>query len=133
MAIEINKIKEIYEGTYFLSSDSLAKDILHKILDKSVKYVWGINHKEYGVTWKSVPCQIYEQDFSNVFVRNVNMEFLMKTEDFCKILPRLKHTNFHLIQTNRIPPYYLDINRIKGKTLYELLKNYLSFLCCSVA
>ena len=50
------------------------------------------------------------------------MEYLMRTEDFCKILPTLKHTDFHLIQTNIIPPYYLDVNRIKGKTLYDLLK-----------
>ena len=51
----------------------------------------------------------------------------MNTSDFMERLPYIQD-NLHIMQINKMPPYYLNLNRIKGKTRYDLLKTETDYL-----
>jgi hypothetical protein len=59
MAIEINKIEEIYKGHYQVILDFPSPNDLTKILDTSYKYVWGIEHNEDSLEWEKYDYLLY--------------------------------------------------------------------------
>lgn len=127
MAIETNVIKEIYKGHYSLLLDFPTKDILYSLLNRSYKYVWGINYKWCGCGWNPFPFNLFDEKMPSLNVRNVQMDFLLETDDFIKLIPYIEG-ELHIVQINNIPPYYLDLNRIKGKTKFDLLKRDTDYL-----
>lgn len=127
MNIEINVIKKIYGEHYFMLLDFPTIDILNYIIDESYQYIWGVNYEKQGCVWETESYNLFDKKWNELYTRNVSMEFLMKTSDFLERLPYIKD-NLHIIQINKIPPYYLDMNRIKGKTRYDLLKKETDYL-----
>ena len=57
----------------------------------------------------------------------MNMDFVMETSEFIQWIPEA-NTNLHILQVNNLPPYYLDLNRLGGKTRYDLLKKETDYL-----
>ena len=57
----------------------------------------------------------------------MKLDFLVSTSEFVKWIPSIK-SNLHILQVNKIPPYYLDMKRITGKTKYDLLKKDADYL-----
>ena len=55
------------------------------------------------------------------------MEYLMETSDFLQLIPEI-HQTVKIIQTNIIPPYYLNLKQLSGKGKYDLLKNKIDYL-----
>lgn len=127
MEIKTNEIKDIYKGHYFMLLDFPTIDILNYMLDKSYQYVWGVNYEKHGCKWEKDSCKLFEKEWDGLYTRNVNMEFLMNTSDFMERLPYIQD-NLHIMQINKMPPYYLNLNRIKGKTRYDLLKTETDYL-----
>lgn len=127
MAIETNIIKEIYKGHYSILLDFPMTDILYLLLSNSYKYVWGVNYAWCGCSWNPAPLTLFNKDVSGLDVRNVKMDFLLETDEFIKLIPFI-NGNLHLIQINNVPPYYLDLNRLKGKAKYDLLKKETDYL-----
>ena len=127
--IEVNKIKEIYPGHYFVLLDFPAKEDLYEIVDLSYKYIWGFNHIENGTEWKKYPYNLFGKSISEMKIeaRNMQFEYIISTNDFVKLVPNINQT-ISIIQTNIVPPYYMDINRLKGKGKYDLLKNKIDYL-----
>lgn len=129
MEIEINKIKEIYNKHYFVLLDFPTPNDLFKILDRSYKYVWGVEHSENKTEWKDYDYYLFDKKNENIKIkaRNLRMEYLIKTDDFFKIIPNI-HQTIRIVQTNHIPPYYLDINKLEGKPKYDLLHQKIDYL-----
>ena len=127
MNIEVNVIKKIYGEHYFMLLDFPTINILNCILDESYQYVWGINYEKQGCIWKKDSYNLFDKKWDGLYTRNVSMEFLMKTSDFMERLPYIKE-NIHIIQINKMPPHFLDLNRIKGKTRFDLLKKETDYL-----
>jgi hypothetical protein len=129
MAIEINKIKEIYKGHYQVILDFPSPNDLVKILDTSYKYVWGIEHNENLLEWKKYDYCLYGEKVKSdvVFTRNMEMEYLMETSDFLQLISNI-HQTIRIIQTNVIPPYYMNLKQLTGKGKYDLLKNKIDYL-----
>ncbi|NDP22426.1 MAG: hypothetical protein GZ091_15280 [Paludibacter sp.] len=127
--VNCNEITILYEGHYQLILDFNSKLDIIKILDTSYIYVWGINHVEDSVNWATYNHTLYEHktDDYGIQVRNIQMEFLIKTQDFVNFIPFIKQT-INIIQTNKVPPYYLNLNRLKGKGKYDLLKKEINYL-----
>lgn len=123
------EITILYEGHYQLILDFQSKLDIIKILDTSYTYVWGINHIENSVNWANYNHTLYECDIDicGTQARNIQMEFLISTQEFIKLIPFIKQT-INIIQTNKLPPYYLNLNRLKGKGKYELLKKEIDYL-----
>jgi hypothetical protein len=129
MAIETNKIKEIYKGHYQVILDFPSPSDLTKIIDTSYKYVWCIEHNENSVEWEKYDYHLYGKNIKSdtVFARNIEMEYLMETSDFLQLIPEI-HQTVKIMQTNIIPPYYLNLKQLSGKGKYDLLKNKIDYL-----
>lgn len=101
---------------------------LENILVRSCRYVWGIEHNEGRTSWMPYQHTLFGEkiDSKNILARNIEMEFLMDTNTFIELIPKIGQT-IHLIQTNIQPPYYINLDRLKGKQKYDLLKNKLNY------
>lgn len=127
MEIEINKIKEIYPGHFYVLLDFPTLDLLGDILDESYKYVWVVNYGLQGCDWHKDSYHLFDESIKDAQIRNLKLDFIMNTSDFIKWIPCIKN-NLHVLQTNKIPPYYLDLERITGKAKYDLLKKDVDYL-----
>ncbi len=117
-----NQIKEIYKGHFQVILDFPTTNDLLKIVDPSYNYIWGVNHVENRTEWANYKGELFGQVIStnNLQTRNTIMEFLISTKDFIPIIPSI-HQTVYIVQSNLIPPYYLNLNKLQGKTKYELL------------
>lgn len=124
-----NEITTLYDGHYQLILDFQSKLDIIKILNTSYKYVWGTNHIENSVNWTNYHHTLYECEISTngAQARNIQMEFLINTDEFIRLIPFIKQT-INIIQTNKLPPYYLNLNRLTGKGKYDLLKKEVDYL-----
>jgi len=129
MRIETNKIEEIYKGHYQVILDFPNQNDLIKILDISYKYVWGIEHNENSLEWEKYDYHLYGEKVNSdvVLARNMQMEYLIETSDFLRLIPNI-HQTIKIIQTNVIPPYYMNLSQMKGKGKYDLLKDKVDYL-----
>jgi len=127
--VNCNEITKLYEGHYQLILDFHSKLDIIKILDTSCKYVWGINHIENSVNWATYNHTLYECEIDNseILVRNIQMEYIISTEEFINVIPLIKQ-KINIVQTNIVPPYYLNLNRLNGKGKYDLLKKEINYL-----
>jgi len=126
--VEVNKINEIYSGHYQVILDFPSPGVLNNILDSSYNYVWGFQHNEIRSSWEKYEYTLFGQKgFEKGFARNVQMEFLIDTKSFLKLIPNIKQT-VHLVQTNVLPPHYVDLNRLSGQKKYALLKDKVDYL-----
>jgi len=126
--IEVNKIIEIYAGHYQVILDFPTPSDLKNILDISYSYIWGISHNELRSSWQKYDYTLFGQKgFKNAYARNIQMEFLIDTKSFCDLIPNIKQT-IHLVQTNILPPHYVNLSRLEGKQKYNLLKDKVDYL-----
>lgn len=127
--VETNSIFEIYQGHYQVILDSPSPQFLENIIDASYKYVWCFEHEENGCSWSPYYHTIYSRDSFDfeVLCRNIKMEYLIETKNFLTLLPSIKGSVL-IVQTNVIPPYFLDLSRLQGKTRYDILKSSIDYL-----
>lgn len=126
--IQTNSITEIFPGHYQVILDFPSSSDLIHILDSSYKYVWGIKHQEFLSTWKPYQYTLFGQfiDSKEFYARNMEMEFILDTSSFLDIIPNINQT-IQIIQTNILPPHYINLSRLQGKQKYDLLKSKLSY------
>lgn len=127
--VETNKIIELFEGHYQVILDLPEKPDLLKIIDLSFQYVWIFGHTENEVEWSDYKHSLYGvfDDLSEVKMRNAKMEVLLKSEMFFKYIPYISQT-VKIVQTNIIPPYYLNLDSLDGKSRYDLLRSKVDYL-----
>lgn len=128
--METNKISEIYKGHFQVILDFPTQNDLYKIISNDYQYVWGIEHKEIRSSWKDYDFTLFDVKISSnnfLMARNVEMEFIIETIDFLKIIPSINQT-VKIVQTNIIPPSFLDLKQLRGKSKYDLLKNKVDYL-----
>lgn len=127
--VHVNKIEEIYKGHYQVILEFPDALVLEKVLDMSYKFIWGINHNEVRSSWSPYGHSLYGKMLDNepVQVRNMSMEYLMNTADFIKVIPHINQT-VKIVQTNIVPPHYMDLNRLQGRTKYDLLRDRVDYL-----
>lgn len=127
--IEINKIKEIDKGIYFVLLDYLTKDKLKQIINQEYKYIWCVDHVENPHEWRAYNYSLYSQFgiSQNVKARNITMEYYMPTSDFLNLI-QFVNNSLTIIQTNSEPPSYLNLRELNDKSRYRLLKSKADFL-----
>ena len=127
--METNVIKEIYKGHYQVILDYPTSKDLVNIIDVSYKYIWGISHIENSLEWESYDYLLFGNKVKadTTMARNVEMEFLIDTHAFLHLIPKINQS-IKIIQTNIIPPYYLNIKQLSGKSKYDLLKDKIDYL-----
>ncbi|MEA5258669.1 hypothetical protein VB264_12805 [Arcicella aquatica] len=127
----INTIKEIYPGQFQIILDFATSSFIKYTLDTNYHYVWVSNHSlSSHFTWEQHNLPLFDnQSNVQVLARNISFDYILPTKDFIKLLPTIEKDNgIHLIQMNKIPKEYLTIDRIKGKTRYQLLTKECDYL-----
>ncbi len=129
MAIKVNHITEFVKGIYGTVLDFPTKDFLKILINKSFKYIWCICYEEDKYEWKTCVKNLYGFPLNDVLVRNVKFEYILETSKFIDLLPHIQG-GIHIIQINKIPPYYLNgaMATMNRKTKYELLQKETDFL-----
>jgi hypothetical protein len=127
--INTNVIEEIYKGHYQVILDFPTANDLGRIISSTHKYIWGVEHNEGRTAWSKYEGLLYgvKSKGEIVFARNIKMEFLIEVKDFLSLIPHI-HQTVKIIQTNDIPPSYINIESLKGKSKYDLLKEKVDYL-----
>jgi hypothetical protein len=132
---EVHTIKEIYPGQFYTLLNFASNKFLEYILDDNYKYVWVSDHivaktNDYKeiYEWQQFDLPLFNnKNYHNILARKITFEFAMPTTEFRKVLPELPQ-GITLIQLNQLPQYYLQLDRIEGKTRYELLTKECDYL-----
>ncbi|MGB1204515.1 MAG: hypothetical protein ACPG5B_02645 [Chitinophagales bacterium] len=127
--MQTNEIIELYKGHYLVILDfPTALDLKH-IIEPNYKFVWCVEHHENTNNWSSFEHTLYNMkaDAQTLYVRNIEMEYIMDTASFLNLLPHIRQT-VKIIQTNMMPPYFMDLKRLKEKGKYDLLREKLDYL-----
>lgn len=127
--MKTNGIKEIYPGHYYTLLDFPDVELLSNLLDPDYKYVWLFDHNEIGAVWEPYtrPLHSFGKNSTKCQARRANMELLIDTQDFKRIIPDL-HSRVKLVQVDKMPPTFLDLSKLKGKSRYDLLARETNYL-----
>jgi len=121
MSFEVNVVKEIHPGVFWMLLEFPTSRLLEEILDDSYQYVWCHNHIVGNYSWAQYRLPLFRDNVAyDVTSRIMSFDFLMPTENFKAALPKCA-PGIHVIQLNKMPPDYFDLDKIKGQARYELL------------
>ena len=124
----LNTIQEIYPGIYQIILDCASNKFIKFILKDNYKYIWINKYEPKNIlNWVNYSLPISDKLQMTVLARQISYDFIIKTEDFEKISNEIPN-GVILLQINNMPPYFLDLQRIKGKSRYEMLKKECDFL-----
>ena len=125
----INTIKEIYPGHFQIILDFATEAILKFILSDNYNYVWVYSYDtKDSIEWNSYELPLLNnQEYYKVLARKINFDFIQPTKEFKNILDKFNR-GINLVQLNKLPPYYLNPDTIKGKKRYELLLKECDYL-----
>ena len=124
-----NCIQETVPGRYRIVLDFATTAILPYLIKDDYEYVWVHDHMTgKGYDWEDFHLPITSPSSNlQVLAKWVKFDFILKTEEFKKIMTTWA-SGIKLIQMNRIPPYYLNLDKIKGHQRYEKLKTECDYL-----
>lgn len=125
----INTIRETAPGRFRIILDFATTGIVKFLLHDDYKYVWVNNHMSVAYSeWKNFELPILpNMENKKVLAKGVQYDFIIETDKFKELLLNW-NGGIEMIQMNKIPPYYLDLVKIKGNKRYELLSNECDFL-----
>jgi len=122
MSLEVHKIKEIHPGVFWMLLDFPTSRLLPFILSDEYRYIWCHNHRVGNYSWAEYRLPLFrDNDAHDVASRIVLFDFIVSTEKFKEILPKVD-AGVHVIQLNEMPPDHFDLDKIKGKERYRLLR-----------
>lgn len=121
MSLEIHKIKEIHPGIFWMLLDFPTSQLLSLLLSDEYQYVWCHNHRLGNYSWDKYHLPLFNDKVSyEVLSRFVLFDFTVPTKMFKEMLPNFD-AGIHVIQLNRQPPDYFDLDKVRGKERYRLL------------
>ncbi len=125
----INSIKEIYPGHFQIILDFATVDFLKFVLSDNYKYVWVYSHQTKNSSdWDTYDLPLFDsKEHYKVLARQIKFDFVMPTNDFKAILPKVG-PGITLTQLNSLPKYYLNHVTVTGKTRYDLLSKECDYL-----
>ena len=121
MNLKINEIKEIHPGVFWMLLDRPTSNLLHRLLSDKYQYVWCHNHLVGNYTWDKFKLPLTgNSDPYDVISRIVSFDFILPTREFRSALPQLQ-AGIHVVQLDKLPPDYFDLDKVKGTERYRLL------------
>ena len=121
MTIEINTIREASPGVYYVVLWCPESKILSKLLDPEMAVVLCWDHDVGNYSWQEFDLPILgPRESTKALSRIATFDFIVSTERFLQILPRMR-PRIKAVQLGRVPPDYLDMRQIRGKPLYKIL------------
>lgn len=129
MGIKVNQITEFSKGVYESILDFPTKDVLKTLVSRQYNYIWCLSYEEDKHNWCSIYKKLYGIPIEKVLIRNVKFEYIVETSQFIELIPYITG-GVHIIQMNKIPPYYLRgaMDNLNYRTKYNLLRKETDFL-----
>lgn len=128
-----NEIQEIYPGHFQVVLDFPRVEDVDKMLDKEQLYVWLFQHSAIGPSWEEHPQESFfegntasDKDLPKVLVRNLSGELLMSTSSYLASSTKYNHS-VNIVQSSIKPPYYLNLNKFKGRKRYDFLTKTIDY------
>ena len=119
--VETHTIKQLQQGVYWTLLEWPTSELLPALLRDTHRYVWCHNHEVGNFTWRPFVLPLALDTCPQpVISRLARFDFILPVTDFLRVLPQL-HRGIHVVQLNRLPADYLDLDRIKGPERYRLL------------
>jgi hypothetical protein len=121
MTLDTNRITEVVPGVYCVLLWCPESYILQRLLEPEMPLVLCWDHQVGDYTWREFSLPILEPcEAKAVLSRVASFDFILPTERFLEILPRMRPA-IKAVQLATMPPGYLDMGRIRGKELYNIL------------
>lgn len=99
MSLEVHKIKEIHPSVFWMLLDFPTSKLLPFILSDEYQYVWCHNHRVGNYSWNEYLLPLFQDKVAyDVVSRIVLFDFIVSTEKFKELLPKLKagvHVDLH--------------------------------------
>lgn len=128
--MEVHKVKELYNGSHFYSLlDFPTNNVVNHLLSDEYKYVWVINYNAQSFDdWRELHLPLtLKNTNTQLLAKQISFDFILPTRDFKSILPTLSK-GITAIQINKLPPQYLDLRKLEGKSRYDLLQRECDYL-----
>lgn len=124
----INTIKEIYPGIFQIILDFASNKFIDHTIRDSHKYIWVHGYEvKSDSSWTKLQLPISDKLQKTVLARQIKFDFVIKSRQFDELKNEVPN-GVTLLQINKLPPDFLDLEKIKGKTRYDLLKKECDFL-----
>jgi hypothetical protein len=124
----INTIKEIYPGIFQIILDFASNRFIDFALRDNYEFIWiHCYESKNNINWTTYELPISDKFQMSVLARQISYDFIIKTTEYKNIRNEIPN-GVTLIQTNKMPPDFVDLKRLKGKTRYDLLKKECDFL-----
>jgi hypothetical protein len=119
---ELYKNKQLFEDVEIMHLYYINKDFFRVLINPSIKYTWIHKFPILGVEWQELNWPIFGQETIPFMSRQTSMDIIVETDKLETLYPFLDKSGTHVIQMNKIPPYYLRLEDVWGKERYRLLK-----------
>ncbi|HEY0652235.1 MAG TPA: hypothetical protein VGD65_03865 [Chryseosolibacter sp.] len=124
----INTIKEVYPGTYQIILDFPSNKFIDHIIRDSHKFIWVHQYElRTGNKWSKLQLPISDRLQKSLLARQVKYDFIIPTNEYETIKGEMPN-GVKLLQINHLPPEFLDLTKIEGKSRYDLLRRECDYL-----
>lgn len=123
----LNKIVEIGPDRFRILLDFATAKLIPHLINDNYKYIWVHNHTLVQNQWKEFELPIAKGNKQKVLARNLNYEFIIETSRFDEIGESLTG-GVNLVQLNKLPAYYFDLDMVEGNNRYTFLKEECDYL-----
>lgn len=125
----INTIKEIYPGQFQIILDFATNKFIEFAISDHYKYISVVNYSpQKTLSWEQLHLPLSENGENiKLLARSLHFDFVLDTNEFMKVLPTLR-SGINMIQLNKLPKYYLNLNGMHRKTFYDLLTEECDYL-----
>ena len=118
---ELYKNKPLFDNVEIMHLYYIDNDFLKYIIDPSIKYTWVHKFPVLGIDWQELNWPIFGQESVPFMSRQTEMDIIVETSKIETIYSFLENNYTHIIQLNKMPPYYLRLDSVQGKERYRLL------------
>ncbi len=118
---ELYKNKPLFEGVEIMHLYYIDRDFLRHLINPSIKYTWLHKLPVLGTEWQELNWPIFGQETIPFMSRQKTMDVIVETNRLEIIYPFVEKNCTHIIQMDKVPPFYFRLENIHGKERYRLL------------
>jgi len=118
---ELYKNKPLFDNVEIMHLYYIDNDFLKVLINPDIKYTWIHKFPVLKTDWQELHWPIFGEVNVPFLSRQTEMDVIIETNQLEKIYSTIETSYTHIIQMNKIPPYYLRLDSIQGKERYKLL------------
>ena len=113
--------KPLFDNVEIMHLYYIDRAFLKHIINPAVKYTWLHDFPVLGIDWKELNWSIFGNEHVPFMSRQTNMDIIIETKKLEPVYSLIENNFKHIIQMEKIPPYYLRLDSVVGKERYRIL------------